>query len=83
MRILPRRKQAWLFAINNLVDRTKSYSRLHDADIRVYHEAGNAIERYRVKQKAATRRSTTAHCFGWLTGLAIIQHGLRRGFAHF
>src|SRR5262245_60430095 len=36
-----------------------------------------------MKQKAAMRWNTTALCFGWLTGLAIIQDGLRRGFTEF
>src|SRR5512132_2993554 len=36
MRILPRRKQAWPFAISNIVDHAKSYSRSRDAVIRVY-----------------------------------------------
>jgi hypothetical protein len=44
MRILPRRKQAWPFAISNIVDHAKSYSRSHDAVIRVYDESGNVIE---------------------------------------
>jgi hypothetical protein len=63
--------------------------------IRVYDAVGNVIEthehkgdfkewwRYRVKQKAAMQWSTTAHCFGWLTGLAIIQDGLRCRFVQF
>jgi hypothetical protein len=44
MRILPRRKQARPFAISNIVDHAKSYSRSHDAAICVYDEAGNVIE---------------------------------------
>ena len=44
MRIVPRRKQAWPFAISNIVDHAKSYSRSHDAVVRVYDEAGNVIE---------------------------------------
>ena len=44
MQILPRRKQAWPFAISNIVDHAKSYSRSHDAVIRVYDEAGKVIE---------------------------------------
>jgi len=41
MRISPRRKQAWPFAISNIVDHAKFYSRSHDAVIRVYDESGN------------------------------------------
>jgi hypothetical protein len=44
MRISPRRKQAWPFAISNIVDRAKFYSHSHDAVIRVYDEADNVIE---------------------------------------
>ena len=44
MRISPPRKQAWPFAISNIVDHAKFYSRSHDALIRVYDDAGNAIE---------------------------------------
>jgi hypothetical protein len=44
MRISPRRKQAWPFAIGNVVDHAKFYSRSRDAVIRVYDEAGNVIE---------------------------------------
>jgi hypothetical protein len=46
MRISPPRKQAWPFAISNIVDHAKFYSRLHDAVIRVYNEAGNVIEKH-------------------------------------
>jgi hypothetical protein len=46
MRILPRRKQAWPFAISNIVDHAKSYSRSNDAVIRVYDAAGNVIQRH-------------------------------------
>src|SRR5262245_36068774 len=35
------------------------------------------------KQKAAMRGSTTAHCFGRLTGLAAILDGLRCRFVQF
>ena len=49
MRILPRRKQAWPFAISNIVDHAKSYSRSHDAVIRVYDEAGSVIETHEHK----------------------------------
>ena len=44
MRISPRRKQAWPFAISNVVDHAKFYSRSHDTVIRVYDDAGNEIE---------------------------------------
>jgi hypothetical protein len=44
MRISPRREQAWPFAISNIVDPAKFYSRSHDAVIRVYDAAGNLIE---------------------------------------
>jgi len=44
MRISPPRKQAWPFAISNIVDHAKLYSRSHDAVIRVYDLAGNVIE---------------------------------------
>ena len=44
MRISPPRKQAWPFAIGNIVDHAKFYSHSHDAVIRVYDEAGNVIE---------------------------------------
>ena len=44
MRISPPRKQAWPFAISNIVDHAKLYSRSHDAVIRVYDEAGNMTE---------------------------------------
>ena len=44
MRISPRRKQAWPFAISNIVDHAKFYSRSHDAAIRVYDDAGDVIE---------------------------------------
>lgn len=43
MRISPPRKQAWPFAISNIVDHAKFYSRLHDAVIRVYDGAGNVF----------------------------------------
>jgi hypothetical protein len=43
MRISPRRKQAWPFAISNIVDHAKFYSHSHDAVIRVYDEAANVI----------------------------------------
>jgi hypothetical protein len=38
MRISPRRKQTWPFAISNIVDHAKFYSRSHDAVIRVFNE---------------------------------------------
>ena len=44
MRISPRRKQAWPFAISNIVDHAKFYSHSHDAVIRVYDESGDVIE---------------------------------------
>ena len=44
MRISPRQKQAWPFAIRNIVDHPKFYSRSHDAVIPVYDAAGNVIE---------------------------------------
>ena len=44
MRISPRREQAWPFAISNIVDHAKFYSRSHDAVIRVYGAAGSVIE---------------------------------------
>jgi len=44
MRISPRQKQAWPFAISNIVDHPKFYSRSHDAVTRVYDDAGNVIE---------------------------------------
>jgi len=44
MRISPRRKQTWPFAISNIVDHAKFYSRSHDAVIRVFDEAGSVIE---------------------------------------
>jgi hypothetical protein len=44
MRISPRQKQAWTFAISNIVDHAKFYSHSHDAVIRVYDAAGNVIE---------------------------------------
>jgi len=44
MRISPRRKQTWPFAISNIVDHAKFYSRSHDAVSRVYNESGNVIE---------------------------------------
>ena len=49
MRISPRRKQAWPFAIGNIVDHAKFYSHSHDAVIRVYDEAGNVIETHEHK----------------------------------
>jgi hypothetical protein len=49
MRILPRRKQAWPFAISNIVDHAKSYSRSHDAVIRVYNDTGNVTETHQHK----------------------------------
>jgi hypothetical protein len=49
MRILPRRKQAWPFAISNIVDHAKSYSRSHDAVNCVYDDAGNVIETHKHK----------------------------------
>jgi hypothetical protein len=47
MRISPRRKQAWPFAISNIVDHAKFYSRSHDAAISIYDESGNVLERSR------------------------------------
>ena len=44
MRISPPRKQAWPFAISNIVDHAKLYSRSHDAVIRVYDAAGDVVE---------------------------------------
>src|SRR6516225_11682070 len=44
MRISSPRKQAWPFAISNIADHAKFYSRSQDAVIRVYDEAGNVIE---------------------------------------
>jgi hypothetical protein len=44
MRISPPRKQAWPFAISNIVDHAKFYSRSHAAVIRVYDDAGDVIE---------------------------------------
>ena len=44
MRISPRRKQAWPFAISNAVGYAQHHSRPHDAVIRVYDDAGNVIE---------------------------------------
>jgi hypothetical protein len=44
MRFSPRRKQAWPFAISNIVDHAKFYSHSHDAVIRVYDESSNVIE---------------------------------------
>jgi hypothetical protein len=44
MRLSPRRKQAWPFAISNIVDHAKFYSHSHDAGIRVYDESSNVIE---------------------------------------
>jgi hypothetical protein len=44
MRISPPRKQTWPFAISNIADHAKFYSRSQDAVIRVYDEAGNVIE---------------------------------------
>jgi len=49
MRISPRRKQTWPFAISNIVDHAKFYSRSHDAVIRVYDDAGNVIETHEHK----------------------------------
>jgi hypothetical protein len=49
MRISPPRKQAWPFAISNIVDHAKFYSRSHDAVIHVYDEAGNVIETHEHK----------------------------------
>jgi len=43
MRISPRLKQTWPFAISNIVDHAKFYSRSHDAVSRVYNESGNVI----------------------------------------
>jgi hypothetical protein len=44
MRISPPRKQAWPFAISNIVDHAKFYSHSHEAVICVYDYAGNAIK---------------------------------------
>ena len=44
MRISPRRKQAWPFAISNAVGYAQHRSRSHAAVIRVYDDAGNMIE---------------------------------------
>ena len=49
MRISPRVKQAWPFAISNIVDHAKSYSRSHDAVISVYNDTGNVIETHEHK----------------------------------
>jgi hypothetical protein len=49
MGISPPRKQAWLFAISNIVDYAKFYSRSHDAVIRVYVAAGYVIETHEHK----------------------------------
>ena len=81
-------------AVANAIGYAQFYSRSHDAVIRVYDAAGNVIETHqhkgdfkewecRAKQKAAVRRSTTAHCFGGLVALVIIQNGLRCRFAQF
>jgi len=43
------RKQAWPFAISNIVDHAKFHSRSHDAVIRVYDAAGNVIETHEHK----------------------------------
>ena len=48
MRISPRRKQTWSFAISNIVDHAKFYSRSHDAVIRVYDETGNVIQTHKL-----------------------------------
>jgi hypothetical protein len=49
MRISPRRKQAWPFAISNIVDHAKFYSRSYDAVIGVYGATGNLIETHEHK----------------------------------
>ena len=49
MRISPPRKQAWPFAISNIVDHANFYSRTHDAVIRVYDATGNVIETHEHK----------------------------------
>jgi hypothetical protein len=49
MRISPPRKQAWPFAISNIVDHAKFYSRSHGAVIPVYDESGNVIETHEHK----------------------------------
>jgi len=63
MRISPRREQAWPFAISNIVDHAKFYSRSHDVVTRVYDDAGNVIETH---EQAGERRiiiGKTLYCF--------------------
>src|SRR5215467_2561868 len=86
---------AYLLPMLRIIDTAQHCSRSHDAVIRVYDDTGNVIEthehkgdfksgeRYLLRQKAAMRSSTTAHCFGLVNGLAIIHDRLRCGFVHF
>ena len=55
MRISPPRKQTWPFAISNVVDHVKFYSRSHDAMIRVYDAGGNVIETHEHKGEVKER----------------------------
>jgi hypothetical protein len=71
MRISPRRKQAWRFAISNIVDHAKFYSRSHDAVIRVYDESGNVIETQEDKGDLREGNGSTA--------LLIVLNRLRCG----
>jgi hypothetical protein len=57
MRISPRRKQAWPFAISNIVDHAKFYSRSHDAVIRVCDAAGNVIETHSTEANSKSDKS--------------------------
>jgi hypothetical protein len=61
MRISPQRKHARPFAISNIVDHAKFYSRSHDAVIRVDDDAGNVIETHEHKGdfKEPCSRSTS------------------------
>jgi hypothetical protein len=56
MQISPRRKQAWPFAISNIVDHAKFYSHSHDAVIRVYDAAGTVIQTHEHKGEFKGRR---------------------------
>jgi hypothetical protein len=63
MRISSPRKQAWPFAISNIADHAKFYSRSDDAVIRVYDKAGNMDRDARAQERFQ----------GAVNGLAILQ----------
>jgi hypothetical protein len=64
--------QLWYTKPDDTVSYAKFFSRSHDAVIRVYDDADNVIETHEHE----------GNCFGWLTGLAIVQHRLGCGFVN-